>query len=78
MLDILLEAIRDNPDDDLPRLALGDWCLEQNNRHLFDLFIDIQHERHGVWPNPPALLVSPRELHEPCCVLEAVGRRNNA
>jgi uncharacterized protein (TIGR02996 family) len=25
----LLEAIRANPEDDLPRLALADWCLEQ-------------------------------------------------
>lgn len=25
----LLDAIRANPEDDLPRLALADWCLEQ-------------------------------------------------
>jgi uncharacterized protein (TIGR02996 family) len=29
MLDVLLDAARDNPDDDLPRLALADWCMEQ-------------------------------------------------
>lgn len=28
-LDALLDAIRANPEDDLPRLALADWCLEQ-------------------------------------------------
>ena len=25
----LLDAIRERPDDDLPRLALADWCMEQ-------------------------------------------------
>jgi uncharacterized protein (TIGR02996 family) len=25
----LLEAIRERPDEDLPRLALADWCMEQ-------------------------------------------------
>jgi uncharacterized protein (TIGR02996 family) len=25
----LLEAVRERPDDDLPRLALADWCMEQ-------------------------------------------------
>jgi uncharacterized protein (TIGR02996 family) len=28
-LDALLEAIREAPADDLPRLALSDWCMEQ-------------------------------------------------
>jgi uncharacterized protein (TIGR02996 family) len=27
----LLEAIRTNPEDDLPRLALSDWCMEQDD-----------------------------------------------
>src|SRR5262245_24628867 len=30
-LDALLDDIRANPDDDLPRLALADWCMEQND-----------------------------------------------
>src|SRR5688572_26137162 len=25
----LLDAIRERPDEDLPRLALADWCMEQ-------------------------------------------------
>src|SRR5258708_4170547 len=28
-LDALLDAIRQSPVDDLPRLALSDWCMEQ-------------------------------------------------
>jgi uncharacterized protein (TIGR02996 family) len=30
-LDALLEAIREAPADDLPRLALSDWCMEQSD-----------------------------------------------
>jgi uncharacterized protein (TIGR02996 family) len=30
-LDALLDAIRQSPVDDLPRLALSDWCMEQSD-----------------------------------------------
>lgn len=44
----LLAAIRDEPEDDLPRLAYADWCEEQGNTDRAE-FIRAQVElSHGV------------------------------
>lgn len=46
MKDILFQAILDNPDDDLSRLAYADWLLENGNRsdQEFGEFIQLQIE----------------------------------
>jgi uncharacterized protein (TIGR02996 family) len=54
----LLDAIRERPDDDLPRLALGDWCMEQPDEatQARGEFIQLRCRAARLAPEDPARL----------------------
>src|SRR4051812_32259381 len=66
---VLLDAIRASPDDDLPRLGLGDWCLDQHDpvvqaRGEF-IHLQCRLERLGDYePERPALQRRIEELRD--------------
>lgn len=47
----LIEAIVENPEDDLARLAYADWLEEQGDPHHHAEFIRLQMRREGLWVN---------------------------
>src|SRR5688500_4147160 len=66
--DALLAAIRDNPDDDTPRLAFADWLDEQggasNEAWAEYIRLEIQHERdfpEVAWTKAKADAAKPAE-----------------
>jgi uncharacterized protein (TIGR02996 family) len=68
-LDALLAAIRANPEDDLPRLALADWCLEQPDEatQARGEFIHLRCRAAALPeddPQRPRLIRRARELQE--------------
>jgi uncharacterized protein (TIGR02996 family) len=54
-LEGLLDAIRERPDDDLPRLALADWCMEQSDPvvHARGEFIQLRCQAARLAPDDP-------------------------
>jgi len=65
----LLDAIRERPDDDLPRLALADWCMEQPDEatQARGEFIQLRCQAARLAPNDPgrhALELRSRQLRE--------------
>ena len=54
-LTALLAAVRDDPDDELPRLALADWCLEQADEatQARGEYVHVSERRRRMMPGDP-------------------------